>query len=799
MFALPTDAKQLMVLDAGTGRVLNRVDATLPAGDGKRELADVLLGVHDGRAVLCGSHTIFGVDWQRYEPDAAELTRWKEQPWGDDDSSATAIAGRGFLTADGIYVANQQNLSEIDWRRHKIVATYPANGTFDKSGGQGPGNILVTSQNVVVAGADRVDVYTDLALVTARYEAQIKAAPADPDPRVRFAAALFAGGRPADALARLDQAIDLVGGRSAMRPGPGRRQVFTTLLDFTRRLTVPSDQAADPGTVALAGQLFDRAADAADGPAERVAYLLARAQFAQDVTHDYAADVGLAQQVLADPALRPVAVTDERTAAAAAQTAIADAVKLDPAAYRPVEARAKAALADAGHDPDALLAVAEVYPNSTAAGDARRTAVAQFESAGRPGRAIDVLRQRYAAADDPVAKAALLERVAADFLATGPAGVGPAADRLARAGQLTAFDPHLASDLKLPDGTVLRAGAGTYIDAVNALRKVTASADAAALPDLHLPSFGQAVAAYPAAHNGTSFRDASYAYAAAHNGDTRGGPSPDPFRPHPIVLGDVSALVHPLLAFNRPDRLLTWSPAGLAAYDAGQSTPRFRDASVTDAPLAAAWVGGPARMPRTAPATETTAAGRWLVWTPTRVLSRTDDGRDAWAATVSATALPPLAGRGRVGRGGRRRRRPRRPRRARQHAAGRHQRPGRQRPRERRQPPVRHSQQPPGAGPGRGRRWSGPPVAVDGGEQIVSATPAGPAGDVLLVATSAGRLLAVDTTAHPGATTAPSTAPANRILWQARPADRPADAVLANGHFTVAPARRPRRVGDRRL
>ncbi len=64
------------------------------------------------------------------------------------------------------------------------------------------------------------------------------------------------------------------------------------------------------------------------------------------------------------------------------------------------------------------------------------------------------------------------------------------------------------------------------------------------------------------------------------------------------------------------------------------------------------------------------------------------------------------------------------------------------------------------------------PVALAGGEQIVAAQPAGPTGDVVLVSTSTGRLLAVDTAG-------------GRLLWQARPADRQVDGLLANAHFTV--------------
>ena len=754
VFALPTDAKSLMVLDAATGKEVRRIDTSLPTnldgnGAGQHETADVLLGVHDGYAVLTGDHTIFGVNWRKYAPDDPAASLWIEQPWGSADTDtnpATKIAARGFLTADGIYMVNQQNLSEIDWRRHKIVAVYPATGAF--SGGQGPGNILVTSQNVVVAGDDRVDVYTELGVVQAKYDREMRTAPTDPRPRVRFATALFAGGQTTDALARMDEAIGLVGGQKSMRPGPDRQMIFNVLLDFANRLSqpVPTPQSPDEKTRQLADALFDRAADAADGPDQRVAYLLARGRFDHDVTHDYAAEVDLCQRVLADGALRRVAVTDEQTGAAAATADIASAITADRASYAPVETRATAALADARThaDPDALLAVADVYPNSHAAADALRAAAKQYEAAGKPARAIDVRRQMYAAAGDPLLKGAVLEAIAADFLATGPAGVGPATDRLARAGQLSP-DPHLATDLTLPDGTVLHHGDATYADAVTSLRATLAAADAAKLPDFRLSSYKQAVAQYKAQRHGAGPVDASLV---------------SPFLPGPAVISDVLALVHPARAFDRTDRVMAWTTAGLAVFDAGQTTPRFRTAGLPEAPAGAAWVGDAAH-------------GRWVVWTPTTVTALADDGHPAWPAAVAVRDLPPDPA---VASGG---------------------------------SDVVVDDVPGGtndgdvanqqavingqiinirvAGGGRrafviqGNRLVPAPVApaagaavvLGGGERIIAAEPAGPTGDVLVVTTSTGRLAAIDTAA-------------GKVLWQSRPADRPADAVMANGHFTVA-------------
>ena len=741
VFALPTDAKELFVFDAASGKQVQQVELA------DYENADVLLGVRDGYAVLTSNRSIFGVDWQRYSHDHPERSQWAEHVFGEDGNVGAPLnmAGRAFLTADGIYVVNGQNLAEIDWRRHKIVATYPARGTFQQNGGQEPGNLLVTSRNVVVAGPDRVDVYTDLGLVTARYTGEVAASPDDPDPRVRFANALFAAGRTADAVAKVDEAIGLLGGRGGMRPGAGRRLVFDTLLDFARRSATPTGGVLPADAAAAVDPLYDRAADAADGPDQTVAYLLARARFDHD-TNRGGPEVELCQRVLSDPALRPVPVSDDQTAAAAATAAIAAAVDVNRAVYAPVEARAAAALAAAKQagDTDALLAVSDVYPNSGAASDARQAAVERFEAAGQPMRAVDVLRQTYAlAASRPTDRPAVLERIATAFLATGPGGAGPAADRMARAAVLATGDPHLARDFPLPDGTTLHGGTDTYVAAVTALRAELARQSMAGLPDFRLPTWQQAETQFEALHGGAK--------------RTPDSPPLNPFLPTLSVIRDVVAVVHPDRPFARNDRVVTWSPAGLGVYAVGQTTPAFTVASVDEPPVGGAWAGG-----------------RLLAWTGGRLTAvGADDGRPAWAVAVAGLApLPAVANpvgtavvddvpaavadadnnnvpgqiNGQVIN-------------IRVNGLG------------QRVLVVRNGQIVigPAGVQGGGPAVAPPPAGLGGGEQIVAVRPAG---DTLVVATTRGRLVGVD-------------AATGSVRWQARPSDRAADAVLANGHYAV--------------
>ena len=275
----------------------------------------------------------------------------------------------------------------MTWKSGKTVSNYPSRGSF--TGDQGPGNLLVTAHNVVVAGQTRVDVYTDLNLVKQKYESAMAAAPTDPQPRVQYAEALFAGGQIDDALAKVDEAISLTGGLNSMRSGKDRSMIFNAMLDFARRVDKNAEADKDDSKkkegIAQANQFFDRAAAAADSPLENATYRLARASFEQE-QKDYAGEVKLCQEILSNDAMRNAALSDETNAGVAAEAAIDMAMGDDHSVYGPVEALAVSALADArrGDDPNQLLAVATVYPNSKAALEARQDAVHRFEAADQP-------------------------------------------------------------------------------------------------------------------------------------------------------------------------------------------------------------------------------------------------------------------------------------------------------------------------------------------------------------------------------------------------------------------------------
>ena len=174
----------------------------------------------------------------------------------------------------------------------------------------------------------------------------------------------------------------------------------------------------------------------------------------------------------------------------------------------------------------------------------------------------------YVGSTDPSDRETLLVAIANDYLTT-PAGMGPAIDRLCRAARITPA-PNPGQKLRLPDGSTLNIT--TFAEAIASLRKLQADQETAALPDFHLPQ------------------------------PVRGGPNWPFVTGEPPVIGNVTAVVHPLNNFVRNDQILTWSPAGLCVYPAGQTTPLSTIPAIDKPPLAAAWVHD-----------------SWIVWTTSAV------------------------------------------------------------------------------------------------------------------------------------------------------------------------------------
>jgi outer membrane protein assembly factor BamB len=571
VFVLPSDSKYILVYDAANGIEAQRIRLT------DLRNCDTLLAVNGSDMIVSGESMsggqaiglLYHFDWVKYRPgsindresDLSVLHWWRDFP--------TPISGRGFVTSDSIFIPTTERLYRVGMHTGKVEEGYPRYPTIWKKG-EDPGNVIVTQDQVIIAGSRRVDVFTDMQVARAKLDAQVAAAPSDPDARLRYAEVMFVAGERQIAMQKLDEAITLLGGIGTMRAGPGRDRVFNDALTFAQKLS-DEDKAE---WLPMAMELFDRAGDSAGTASQKVNYRVSRARFAHR-NEDFAAEAALYQEILSDPEMRAVPLSDTdasgaQQAAVVAERAIAGLIKnTGPDCYAPFEAAAADQLAAAmtASDPAKLLAVAQVYPNSSVAPRAMFAAADAYESAGNPRLATQVLRRVYFKYPDSPQKLSIIEAMARNYLRMNDR-VDVAIARLAHAARIEPTR-RLDRPLALPDGQLL--SNATVGEALATLQKLQQPATVPQLPDFHLPM--------PLPRNATPEERQSRKNLA------------------PFVLDEdasvpnVTNLVLPLTGYQRNDRLLAYSPKGLDIYEPGSSTPLFTITALSSQPVQCAWTG----------------------------------------------------------------------------------------------------------------------------------------------------------------------------------------------------------------
>jgi len=604
VFILPDDAQHVLVYDAGSGVEVKRIRTE------DYERAKTLLAIVGDQLVLCSDRSAFCVNWSAYDAKLRpeQNLHWRSVQLGVPTGSVarpaeqTTIRGRGFVTTDSVFIPTARALYQLSLKGGKVQKSYPRDRAWDA--GEGPGNVLVTQDHVIVAATDRLNVYTDLTVARARLDAGVDAAPKEPEPRLRYAEMMFVSNQLDVGLQKLDEAIALLSdgtGRPAaspavMRPGAARDRVFNIALTFAEKLAEPDDASAEDRK--LADELYERARQAADAPAQQVNYRMTRARTSPDPVEQ----VRLYQEVLSDDRLRSVLYADDETGATgssqAAQVAEKEIGKIIKRAgksvYAAFDAKAADALAaaQAGNDAAALLAVAESYPNALVAPEAMMAAADAYESAGKFRSATETLTRvlrRYPGSAD---KARVIESQVRNSLRL-PGGVSSAIGRLATAPK----GARLHKPVKMPDGSVLENV--TLTELASALHAYNTQTATSALPAFNLPD--------PQKRKPGEPRKATL-----------------PERPDSTI-PDVDLLVTPQRDFARHDRIITWTAnKGLSLYAAGETKPLGSAVAFPDTPKGAAWVDDKA-----------------LVWGPTRaVLLAGVNGAMLWETTTKG--LPQL-------------------------------------------------------------------------------------------------------------------------------------------------------------
>lgn len=485
VFILPADSDYALVYDAGSGIEINRLKL---AHFGN---AHTLLGVVGNTVVLASNQVVFAVDWTKYDAkkyDPArfdESLRWKSATIARPNAPLNdAIRGRGFVTEKAVYVPTAWDLRRFSLAGGRLEGIYPAEGSWDDE--ETTGNVLVLPEHLLVAGPQRISIYTDPTIIRAKLDAEEKSRPNDPEPRIRSAEVLFVAGDRAASLRKLDEAIALMGGLDALAPGADRERLFAATITFARKLlSDPEAARAQKQRLELSGECLARAAAAAQGPAQQVEQRLLRARLAE-LKDDAATQVKLYQEVLDDPGFRSVAgFPGAANAAALAESSIDRLIKrVGRSVYAEIEAQAVADLeaAVAAADVEALVAVADRFPNSGASTRALLEAAQLHEQADRPNESATTLRRVLSREMDDGQRARVHESMARNYLRL-PNRRELAVAQLRQAARLAGAEK-LSKPLPLPGGATIEGV--TITEAMRSLQSMLAASAEQTLPDFNL-------------------------------------------------------------------------------------------------------------------------------------------------------------------------------------------------------------------------------------------------------------------------------------------------------------------------
>lgn len=564
VFILPADGEHVLIYDAGTGVEVNRLRLSHFGN------AHTLLGIVGSTVLLANDQVVFAVDWTKYDSkryDPArfdESLRWKSATIARPNTQISdAIRGRAFVTEKAVYVPTAWDLRRFSLAGGRLESTYPAEGSWDEE--ETSGNVLVLPEHLLIAGSERISIYTDPTILRSKLDAEEKARPTDPEPRIRSAEVLFVSGDRPESLRKLDEAIALMGGLESLKPGPDRERLFAATVTFARKLLADPEVArSQKPRLDLSRKYLVRAAAAAQNPSQQVEQRLLRARLAE-LTDDPATQVKLYQELLDDPELRAVTgVAGAANAAGLAELSIDRVIKrVGRSIYAEIEARAVAALDAAieSADVEAVASVADRFPNSTASTRALLEAARMHESAERWLQAATPLRRALSRELDELQRARVYESMARNYLKL-PKRRDMAVAQLRQAARLAGGEM-LAAPLPMPDGRVLEGI--TIAKALQSLEASAASSIEQSLPDFNLT------------------------VVTSENRDRvrHSGPFGPPASFH--VVERVEALASPISGAERYDRLVVWANDALRVLDAATLDVVCEVPDFKGTPLGSAW------------------------------------------------------------------------------------------------------------------------------------------------------------------------------------------------------------------
>jgi outer membrane protein assembly factor BamB/predicted Zn-dependent protease len=397
LLVLPTDARNVMILDAGDGTILQ----SIPVAElGRMTTVFGLRG-----------DTVCGVGSEAACYDLAA----RRPLWSTPLPADARVHGRGVWVDDRLLVPATSRLltfavedgtrTEVRWR----------------SEGEG-GNLLALPDQLLVAESNHLCAYVRRTQIFESLRQRMAAAPSDPLPALEMAEIALSNDEYADAVSALEEAVQRADSQQTPPESPVVRRLFEDVLVFVERLS--SRDALDDD---LADRLFRNASRFAPDPP---AHLVYRIRFAELFEQRGSASraVRLYQQILRDRTLRALPARrdapDSESAGALAQSRIAALIEEHGrAVYAGFDEEAGRWLQSgrSAGDTEALDRLVSTFPNSESAPVALVALGDLLAAGGDAERAA----KRYAAAyhryPDRVDRPKVLKKIADAYEQAGEA------------------------------------------------------------------------------------------------------------------------------------------------------------------------------------------------------------------------------------------------------------------------------------------------------------------------------------------------------------------------------------------
>lgn len=361
------DNQTLRVYDRWNGRVLNTINTARNPGALPSRI-EVMSGPVDSQLVLTGAdrRTVM-VPLKEFEKPAEEIraTWLLEAP-----SDAGRPQGRPFLTASAYYLPFEKKLIHINLKSGTREAWDWPNTEKDVPGK--PGNLLVTSEQVVVVTDSEIAGYSKWETARDNRLARIAKNPKDPKAYLDLAEISFRTSHHDEARENMRKSVELAN-EQGNTSGSGEAaetlaRLYRTNLNFGEQLLGKEE----PELRDRSRFYYEQCRSAAREPEQQAEWRLRLAELALKQKRPEEAAT-LYNEVLVDPALRVANYRETEVLASAGATAEQRMRKLmgdtgGAALYRRFEDQAEALLAKAraGRDLPGLQQVMEGFPNSKA-------------------------------------------------------------------------------------------------------------------------------------------------------------------------------------------------------------------------------------------------------------------------------------------------------------------------------------------------------------------------------------------------------------------------------------------------